>query len=105
MRLAVLTRCARTTPEDPNGESDQDQAKRVHQRGCEAAQGSFQGPDPRCKSVETYEEVGRFSETEGARIGHWLRSSAVGIAATLKLFSPRGGSNEIATTWVEEPAV
>ena len=84
--LAVLTRCAPTMPEDTNGEKDEENeqdeegAKRVHQRGREAAQGPFQGPDPRRTSFETDEAVRRFSETEGARIGYWLGSSAVGIA-------------------------
>jgi hypothetical protein len=38
---AVLTGCAPTMPEDSNGEKDKEQAKRVYERGCEAAQGSF----------------------------------------------------------------
>src|SRR5579864_1590937 len=65
--------------EGTNGEKDEEQAKRVHERGCEAAEGPFQSPHPRRKNLEADEEVRRFSETEGARTGHWLRSSAVGI--------------------------
>ena len=65
--------------EDSNGQNDKEQAKRVHQRGCEAAQGSFEGPDSRCKSFEIDEEVRGVSETEGPRIGHWPGSSAVGM--------------------------
>jgi hypothetical protein len=39
--LAVLTRCVSTKPEHTNGKKDKEQAERVHERGCEAAQGSF----------------------------------------------------------------